>query len=184
MVLAKKSPFPTSVMADWETAKKCDRRKFPIGVDDLGNPVYWDTKTTPHLLISGKSGSGKSSASQIVIAEALLKGEDIILIDPSKGCIDFTQWAKPKALAFVGLYQLRETEAVISWAREEMAERVRINNKYGVGNIFELNPDDVEEADRKHLKPLNILFDEFNSYLQETGKTTQNPQKDMQITNY
>ena len=183
MVLAKKSPFPTSVMADWETAKKCDRRKFPIGVDDLGNPVYWDTKTTPHLLISGKSGSGKSSASQIVIAEALLKGEDIILIDPSKGCIDFTQWAKPKALAFVGLYQLRETEAVISWAREEMAERVRINNKYGVGNIFELNPDDVEEADRKHLKPLNILFDEFNSYLQETGKTTQNPQKDMQIAN-
>ena len=110
-------------------------------------------------------------------------GEDIILIDPSKGCIDFTQWAKPKALAFVGLYQLRETEAVISWAREEMAERVRINNKYGVGNIFELDPDDVEEADRSHLKPLNILFDEFNSYLQETGKTTQNPQKDMQIAN-
>lgn len=183
MVLAKKSPFPTSVMADWTAAKNCDRRKFPIGVDDLGNPVYWDTKTTPHLLISGKSGSGKSSASQIVIAEALLKGEDIILIDPSKGCIDFTQWARPKALAFVGLYQLRETEAVISWAREEMAERVRINNKYGVGNIFELNPDEVDEADRKHLKPLNILFDEFNSYLQETGKTTQNPQKDMQIAN-
>lgn len=183
MVLAKKSPFPTSVMADWTAAKNCDRRKFPIGVDDLGNPVYWDTKTTPHLLISGKSGSGKSSASQIVIAEALLKGEDIILIDPSKGCIDFTQWARPKALAFVGLYQLRETEAVISWAREEMAERVRINNKYGVGNIFELNPDEVDETDRKHLKPLNILFDEFNSYLQETGKTTQNPQKDMQIAN-
>ena len=183
MVLAKKSPFPTSVTADWNAAKSCDRRKFPIGVDDLGNPVYWDTKTTPHLLVSGKSGSGKSSASQIVIAEALLKGEDIILIDPSKGCIDFTQWARPKALAFVGLYQLRETEAVISWAREEMAERVRINNKYGVGNIFELNPDDVDEADRRHLKPLNILFDEFNSYLQETGKTTQNPQKDMQIAN-
>lgn len=183
MVLAKQSPFPSKVMADWESVRKCDRRKFPIGVDDLGNPVYWDTKTTPHLLITGKSGSGKSSASQIVIAEALLKGEDIILIDPSKGCIDFTQWARPKALAFVGLYQLRETEAVISWAREEMAERVRINNKYGVGNIFELNPDDVDEADRRHLKPLNILFDEFNSYLQETGKTTQNPQKDMQIAN-
>lgn len=30
---------------------------------------------------------------------------------------------------------------------------------------------------------MNILFDEFNSYLQETGKTTQNPQKDMQIAN-
>ena len=57
---------------------------FPLGVDDMGKPVYWSMKDTFHLLISGKSGTGKSSIAQIVVAEALLKGHDIILIDPSK----------------------------------------------------------------------------------------------------
>lgn len=183
MVLAPSDPFPTLVQADWKFAAGCDRRIYPIGVDDMGEPVYWDTRTTPHLLITGKSGSGKSSASQILIKEALDRGEGIILIDPSKGCIDFTQWARSKAMAFVGLYQLRETEAVITWVRKEMAERVRLNNKYGVGDIFEIDPDQVEENERRHLQPINVLFDEFNSYLQETGSLTQNPNRDMQIAN-
>ena len=55
------------------------------------------------------------------------------------------QWAKPKALAFVGLYELRETEAVITWVREEMAERVRLYSRYGVGNIKDLDPAAVPE---------------------------------------
>ena len=183
MVLASSSPFPTKADANWDLALSCKPQMFPIGVDDLTNPVYWDTRTTPHLLVCGKTGSGKSSTCQIIIAEALLKGDGVIIIDPSKGANDFIQWAKPKALAFVGLYELRETEAVITWVREEMAERVRLYSRYGVGNIKDLDPADVPEDEREHLRPLTIMFDEFNSYLQETGKTIQNPGRDIQITN-
>lgn len=183
MVLASSSPFPTKADADWNLSRTCKPQMFPIGVDDLTNPVYWDTRTTPHLLVCGKTGSGKSSTCQIIIAEALLKGDGVIIIDPSKGANDFIQWAKPKALAFVGLYELRETEAVVTWVREEMAERVRLYSRYGVGNIKDLDPAIVSEEEREHLRPLTIMFDEFNSYLQETGKTMQNPGRDIQITN-
>lgn len=183
MVLAKRSPFPTMVDADWDFARQSEPRLFPLGVDDMGKPVYWNMKDTFHLLISGKSGTGKSSIAQIVVAEALLKGHDIILIDPSKGCIDFTQWAKPLALAFVGLGQMRETEAVIAWLRHEMAERVELFSRYGVGSIYDLDKSRLTPDELNHVQPIDLVFDEFNSYLQEAGKTTQNPNRDIQLAN-
>lgn len=183
MVLAKRSPFPTMVKADWDFARRSKPRMFPLGVDDMGKPVYWNVKDTFHLLVCGKSGTGKSSAAQIVVAEALLKGHAIILVDPSKGCIDFTQWAKPLALAFVGLGQMRETEAVIAWLRHEMAERVKLFSRYGVGSIYDLDKSRLTPDELKHVQPIDLVFDEFNSYLQEAGKTTQNPNKDIQLAN-
>ena len=183
MVLSKSSPFPTMVDADWEYAKSRDPWTFPLGVDDMGNPVEWNTKATPHILICGKSGTGKSSAAQVVVAEALLKGYDIILVDPSKGCIDFTQWAKRKAIAFVGEGQLRETTAVIGWLRDEMSHRVHLNNKYGVGNINDIPEDAISDEDRPHLKRILLVFDEFNSYLTEMGKTQSNPNNDVHVAN-
>lgn len=183
MVLAKRSPFPTMVHADWEYARHAKPRMFPLGVDDMGEPVCWNVKDTFHLLICGKSGTGKSSAAQIVVAEALLKGHAIILVDPSKGCIDFTQWAKPLALAFVGLGQMRETEAVIAWLRHEMAERVKLFSRHGVGSVYELDKSLLTPDELKHVQPIDLVFDEFNSYLQEAGKTTQNPNRDIQLAN-
>lgn len=183
MVLAKRSPFPTMVEADWDFARAAEPRMFPLGVDDMGSPVYWNVKDTYHLLVSGKSGTGKSSAAQIVVAEALLKGHGIILVDPSKGCIDFTRWAKPLALAFVGLGQMRETEAVIAWLRDEMAQRVRLFSKYGAASIYELDRSVLSPEELEHVRPIDLFFDEFNSYLQEAGKTTQNPNRDIQLAN-
>lgn len=183
MVLAKHSPFPMSVKADFESVMNLDGRIFPFGVDDMGEVINWRLKSTPHLVIEGKSGTGKSSAMQIVVAEALLRGGKIMLIDPSKGCVDFTKWAKTRALAFVGEGQMRETEAALGWAEHEMRIRVALNTKYGVGNIYDLNPQDVDEADREHLYPLYICFDEFNSYLQKAGKVQSNPNHDFKLAN-
>lgn len=183
MVLAKHSPFPLMVKADWQLVNQCDNHTFPIGVDDMGEVIQWETKSTPHLVIEGKSRAGKSSAMQIAVAQAFLHNGMVILIDPSKGCMDFTQWAVTKSYAFVGEGQMRETEAALAWAEHEMRTRVAINKKYGVGNIYTLKPEDVDEEDRAHLRPLFVCFDEFNSYLMKAGKTTPNPNHDMKLAN-
>ena len=183
MVLAKRSPFPETVMADWAMVGSCGRQEYPLGVDDLGNPVCWSTKATPHVLICGKSGTGKSSAAQVVVAESLLKGNRIIIIDPSKGAVDFAQWARPKALAFIGNGQLRETEAAVAWLRHEMSLRTDLNDRYGVGNVRDLDDIDLPPEDREHTIPITLVFDEFNSYLQERGDLISNPDKDIRITN-
>lgn len=81
MVLAKRGRSPpwstrTGISPAQNQNHACSRWAWTI----WANRSTGNMKDTFHLLISGKSGTGKSSIAQIVVAEALLKGHDIILI--------------------------------------------------------------------------------------------------------
>lgn len=178
LALSQASPFPTMVKADWPTARKAGQLLLPLGVDDMGELVSWDLKSTYHVVVMGKSGTGKSSAAQIIVADALQNGYQVLIVDPSKGAIDFTQWARPLALAFVGTGQMRRTEAAIIWLEKEMHRRTAILSEKGVGNI-----NDLPETDRHDMPRILLVFDEFNSYLSRTGKTAPNPAHDIDIAN-
>lgn len=60
-------------------------KKIPIGKDNFGNTVVWDldNHSTPHVLICGATGSGKSVSIRSTIEYAQLAGvDDIIVFDP------------------------------------------------------------------------------------------------------
>lgn len=177
MLLSKSSPFAKKVDADWGEAMKFDNRRFPLGVDDMGEFVTWDVRQTPHLCVMGKSGTGKSSLAQIPAVEALLHGYQLIVIDPSKGANDFKTWGDPRSLAFIGQGDFRGTEAAILWAEAEMGRRVQLMAKNGYSNIM-----DMPEEERP--PRILIIFDEFNSYLGGIEKTASNPTGDTKIANF
>lgn len=59
--------------------------RIPIGIDNFGNTVVWDidNQSTPHMLICGATGSGKSVCIKSTIEYARLAGvERIIILDP------------------------------------------------------------------------------------------------------
>ncbi len=59
--------------------------RIPIGLDNFGRPVVWDigNHSTPHMLICGATGSGKSVCIRSTIEYARLAGVDrIIVLDP------------------------------------------------------------------------------------------------------
>lgn len=59
--------------------------KIPIGMDNLGNVIYWDLEnhSTPHTLVCGSTGSGKSVELRSIIEYAkLAKVKHIIILDP------------------------------------------------------------------------------------------------------
>lgn len=58
---------------------------IPLGKDNLGNTIYWDIQnpSTPHMLVCGSTGSGKSVFIISTIEYLKLAGvEDIIIFDP------------------------------------------------------------------------------------------------------
>lgn len=60
-------------------------RKLPVGMDNFRNVIYWDldNHSTPHLLVCGSTGSGKSVELRCLIEYARLAGvDDITVIDP------------------------------------------------------------------------------------------------------
>lgn len=59
--------------------------KLPLGIDNFDQPVYWDiaNHSTPHMLVCGATGSGKSVCIRSTIEYALLAGlSRIIIFDP------------------------------------------------------------------------------------------------------
>ncbi len=62
-----------------------NKQKIPIGMDNFGSVIYWDMNnpSTPHVLICGATGSGKTVSIISTIAYAKLAGvEKIVIFDP------------------------------------------------------------------------------------------------------
>ena len=68
----------------WEI-KHLAGHQIPIGMDNFGKVIYWDldNNSTPHMLICGATGSGKSVSLKSTIEYALRAGiNDIYIFDP------------------------------------------------------------------------------------------------------
>ena len=68
----------------WDQAY-LDGSKIPIGLNNFGEAIYWDLNnhSTPHMLICGATGSGKSVCIKSTIEYARLAGiSRIIVLDP------------------------------------------------------------------------------------------------------
>lgn len=68
-------------------------QKIPLGKDNYGNLIYWDfnNHSTPHALVCGATGSGKSVLIKNIIEYAKLAGVDeIVIFDPK---YEFTEYS-------------------------------------------------------------------------------------------
>ncbi|MDD4971932.1 MAG: DNA translocase FtsK [Paludibacter sp.] len=75
--------------------------RIPLGLDNFKRPVVWDlnNQSTPHILICGATGSGKSVSIISTIEYAILSGIDkIVIFDPK---LEFKNYASyPKITVF------------------------------------------------------------------------------------
>lgn len=84
-------------------------RKIPIGKDNFDKVVYWDldNHSTPHALICGATGSGKSVCIKSIIAYAeVAKVDQIIIFDPK---YEFTRMSSKNISVFNEIAEI-ETE--------------------------------------------------------------------------
>lgn len=65
--------------------KYLEGHKIPVGMDNFRNVIYWDldNHSTPHVLVCGSTGSGKSVELRSLIEYAIAAGvQDITIFDP------------------------------------------------------------------------------------------------------
>lgn len=69
---------------NWDKSFLTDM-KIPVGMDNFRNVIYWDLKnhSTPHILVCGSTGSGKSVELRSIMKYALEAGvSDMVIMDP------------------------------------------------------------------------------------------------------
>lgn len=82
--LCVEAPHRSGETLMWD-AKYLQGSRLPIGLDNFGETVVWDinNQSTPHMLICGATGSGKSVCIKSTIEYARLAGVSrIIVLDP------------------------------------------------------------------------------------------------------
>lgn len=118
--------------------------KIPLalGVDIGGNPMYYDLAKMPHMLIAGRTGSGKSVFVQSIIMSIVYHFTPdkckLIIIDP-KG-VDFGFWDDIPHL-ITPIVKLDAAAAVnaLKWAVREMEDRYKQLQVLNARNIESYN---------------------------------------------
>ena len=133
--------------------------------------IYWDLENAPHMLISGSTGGGKTSAMLGIAAQAISRGYILWVIDTNKDGLDFVGLKEHKI--FVERLGIDVPEAH-SMIKEALAEAVRRKKAVGKANKqkwFELPPD-------IRPRPMLILIDEAFSMLQTQGGKVKEAQEE------
>jgi hypothetical protein len=112
----------------WD-GSKLNGHGLPIGVDNFGQTIFWDldNHSTPHILVCGATGSGKSVFLRSTIEYALLTGvHEVYIFDPKH---EFKGYSKVSGVKVV--CEIEEIELQIMMLVEEMESRVKngINKK-------------------------------------------------------
>lgn len=153
LIACPEQPVPFPAPFDWEEMSQSEAIPFASGV--TGEPIIYDWRVDPHLLLLGGTGSGKSATLQNIITGGLIRGCDVFIADPTKGAADF-QYARPwaKAIAVTD----GEASAMMDHVYAEVGRRKNLNAQYGAASYLAL-PAEVRPPH------IIVVIDEFTSLM-------------------
>lgn len=135
-------------------AKYLSGYKIPIGVDNFSRTIFWDLEnhSTPHMLICGATGSGKSVSIKSTIEYAKLAGiKDIIILDPK---YEFTKYNSGNIKVYNDIEDIEK-------AMENLVEQMNLMVKDGI------------------TKKTLVVFDEFADAVSSSKKGNELDIKEM-----
>ena len=157
-----------------------------LGKDTEGRPLVYDLAEMPHLLIAGRTGTGKSVCMNTLILSLLMTRRPdevkMIMIDPKR--LELSEYAKVPHLMHPVVTDMKKAEAILAWAVDKMEERYEILSRARVRNVAgynELAPEEilrrvkpVDEEERQRVPdrmPYIILFiDELADLMMQMRK--------------
>lgn len=171
-----------------EANGRSKKMKIPLylGKDVSGKSLMVDLATLPHLLIAGRTGTGKSVCLNSIISSILMtRGPDevrMLMIDPKM--VELSGYSRLPHLMHPVVTDMRKAEAILSWAVDKMEERYSLLAKAGVRHVSSYNQlgeeelfnrlqpetDEEREAIPQHLPYIVIVADEIADLMMTSGK--------------
>ncbi|MBL8892165.1 MAG: DNA translocase FtsK [Planctomycetaceae bacterium] len=174
-----------------ESSEKTKKMKIPIflGKDVSGNPMAADLAALPHLLIAGRTGTGKSVCLNAIISSILMtrRPEEVrmLMIDPKM--VELSGYARLPHLMHPVVTDMKKAEAILAWAVDKMEERYALLAQVGVRHLVNFNQLGAEEVYRRlgietkeeqegiptNLPFIVIIADEMADLMMTAGKTVE-----------
>ncbi len=159
-----------------EAAKATNPLEVAVGKDIAGKAVFLDLATTPHMLIAGATGAGKSSGINCIITSLLMRTTPdevrLILIDPKQ--VEMGQYARLPHLLTQPVTNPKKAANALGWAVKEMERRYDVLSELGYRDITGYNkafakgqvqPPLGSEIEYEHMPYIVVVVDELNDLM-------------------
>jgi len=119
-----------------------------LGKDVSGHPLAVDLTKMPHLLIAGRTGTGKSVCLNTLILSILMSRSPadvkMLMIDPKM--VELSPYKRVPHLMHPVITDMKKAEAILAWAVDKMEERYDLLARCGVRHLDGYNKLGKEEA--------------------------------------
>ena len=133
----RETVFLKEILADPKFTKAKSKLTMALGKDIEGLPVVMDLAKSPHLLIAGTTGSGKSVSVNAMITSLLYNTTPdevkMILIDPKQ--LEFAIYENVPHLLLPVVTDPSKAATALNWAVQEMERRYKLMSELKVRNL-------------------------------------------------
>ena len=149
---------------------------IPLGRNVTGEPVSLDLSQTPHLLIAGTTGSGKSVCMGAIATALLMQYTPehlrLVMLDPKM--VELTRFEGVPHLVGPVEIEPERIISVLNWCAQEMDRRYKLLEANGARNIKMYNELPQNDADgRERLPYLVIMIDEIGDLMLSRAEDTE-----------
>lgn len=154
---------------------------FPIGEDDLGNLVVSNFDHTPHLLIAGATGTGKSVFAHSIILSLLSHNDSsklrLILCDTK--LVEFCEYKEVSNLSIPICTDTKKIVGALEWTAYETKRRLRLLSSVNSKTLLSYN-DYAWENFLDDLPHILVVVDDLTTVVSETSEAILNIQEILQ----
>jgi S-DNA-T family DNA segregation ATPase FtsK/SpoIIIE len=112
-----------------------------LGRDILGNPVYADLASMPHVIVAGATGAGKSVGLNVMLTSLLYRRTPeelrLLMIDPK--VVELAPFDRIPHMLLPVVTDMKQAATALKWAVDEMERRYQLFADAGTKNIGTYN---------------------------------------------
>jgi S-DNA-T family DNA segregation ATPase FtsK/SpoIIIE len=142
-----------------------------IGRDILGNPVYADLASMPHVIVAGATGAGKSVGLNVMLLSMLYRRSPdelrLLMIDPK--VVELAPFDRIPHMLLPVVTDMKLAATALKWAVDEMERRYQIFADAGTKNIATYNAwvERVARGEAKNPNQRVVQSKDFNGFVDE-----------------
>lgn len=151
-----------------------NKYKLPIaaGMDVLGKPFIFDLAETPHLLVAGTTGSGKSTFLNDIIMSIVYNKTPaqvrFVMIDVKR--IEMGPYDPIPHMLLPVVKDRKKAMAAFRWLEEEMMRRYKLFSTIDVRKIETYNEAAIKSNELAYMPRIVFIVDEYMELMFDSSK--------------
>ncbi len=142
-----------------------------LGRDILGNPVYADLASMPHVIVAGATGAGKSVGLNVMLTSLLYRKSPeelrLLMIDPK--VVELAPFDRIPHMLLPVVTDMKQASNALKWAVDEMERRYQMFADAGTKNIGTYNAwaGRVQRGEVRNPLPKRVIAKDHNGLPEE-----------------